>query len=298
MSWSWGRFLVTLIVGLVCALLYWAFFHKRGRRYEETFDRVVEESTDESTKISALASEHAMTLKSRDEMIAALRADHENALELLRSELEGRQAEISRLAGQRDAALTNDSTDARSIAELRSELETASNRIASLLAERDSTATRVQELIAERDSARGAGDADRRALADLRAQLDGCSGRLQALTAELAATRADHESAHAQVLSLTGQPEDPSAPPDDLLAIEGIGPKIDAALRAAGITRWVHVRDASEEQLTAAINAAGIRLAPSIATWSRQAEFLVKGDRAGFDAFVAHLVAGREPGRD
>jgi chromosome segregation ATPase len=364
MGWSWGRFLVTLVIGAICALIYWAFFHKRGKRYEQTFDRVVEESTDESTKIRTLTGEHTAALKARDDAAAKVATDHQSTIQGLRAELESSKSQITTLVGQssasdadrktiadlrsqlsaangriatmaqeRDSALANDSEDAKSIADLRAELNTANTRVASLLSERDGANTRIQGLVGERDTAKSSGDADKRQLADLRAQLDAangrigqltkerdsatsndaadaktitdlrsqldaCSGRVQTLTGELAAARADHDAATSQVLSLRGQMDDLLAPPDDLLPIEGIGPKINAALNAAGITRWVHVRDASEERLTAAINAAGITFAPSLSTWGKQAEFLVKGDQAGFDAYVQHLTAGREPGKN
>ena len=85
------------------------------------------------------------------------------------------------------------------------------------------------------------------------------------------------------------------ATPDDLLIIEGIGPKINQALITAGITTFPALVAASEDQLKAAISAAGMSFAPSLPTWGKQAAFLTRGDRAGFDAYVEHLVAGRDP---
>ncbi len=81
---------------------------------------------------------------------------------------------------------------------------------------------------------------------------------------------------------------------DDLTKVEGIGPKMSQALIDAGITTFVELAHASEEQLRAAIEAAGMRLAPSMGTWSRQAEFAVKGDWDGLQAYQDELVGGRE----
>jgi hypothetical protein len=40
-----------------------------------------------------------------------------------------------------------------------------------------------------------------------------------------------------------------------------------------------------------------MRFAPSLTTWSRQAQLLADGDEAGFAALTRRLVAGREVGR-
>lgn len=81
---------------------------------------------------------------------------------------------------------------------------------------------------------------------------------------------------------------------DDLTRIEGIGPKMRDALLAAGITTFEELEAATEGQLHAAIEAAGMSFAPSIPTWSRQAAYLVWGDEAGFQEYIARLTAGRE----
>ncbi len=85
-------------------------------------------------------------------------------------------------------------------------------------------------------------------------------------------------------------------PIDDLPRVEGIGPKIAAALVDAGIRTYQQVADADEDTLRTAINNAGITFAPSITTWSRQAALLAMGDEEGFQALVDYLIAGREPG--
>lgn len=81
--------------------------------------------------------------------------------------------------------------------------------------------------------------------------------------------------------------------PDDLKIIEGIGPKMEAALMTAGIDSYAKLANASENQLRAAVEAAGMSFAPSIPTWARQAQYLVDGDMDGFQAYVDELTAGR-----
>lgn len=83
--------------------------------------------------------------------------------------------------------------------------------------------------------------------------------------------------------------------PDDLLIIEGIGPKFNDALIKAGITTFARLARASEEELRAAIEAAGMRFAPSIPTWAEQAEYAARGDWAGLQAYQERLTAGRPP---
>jgi hypothetical protein len=84
----------------------------------------------------------------------------------------------------------------------------------------------------------------------------------------------------------------PSAP-DDLKIIEGVGPRMEAALIAAGIDTYAKLANASESDLRAAVEAAGMSFAPSIPTWARQAQYLVDGDMDGFQAYIDELTAGR-----
>jgi predicted flap endonuclease-1-like 5' DNA nuclease len=88
----------------------------------------------------------------------------------------------------------------------------------------------------------------------------------------------------------------PVAPkgPDDLKIVEGIGPKMEQALKASGIDTFVKLAAASEDQIRAAIQAAGLSFAPSVPTWARQAQYVVDGDMAGLQAYQEQLTAGRE----
>jgi hypothetical protein len=85
----------------------------------------------------------------------------------------------------------------------------------------------------------------------------------------------------------------PTAQPDALERIEGIGPKMADALRAAGITTFVQLAAASDDELQDALRAAGLRFAPSLATWSEQAGYLARGDEDGFRNLTDKLAAGR-----
>ena len=81
---------------------------------------------------------------------------------------------------------------------------------------------------------------------------------------------------------------------DDLKVVEGIGPKMEKALNAAGITTFVQLAASTEDQINAAITAAGMRFAPSVPTWAAQASYAAKGDLAGLEAYQKKLVGGRK----
>jgi predicted flap endonuclease-1-like 5' DNA nuclease len=89
---------------------------------------------------------------------------------------------------------------------------------------------------------------------------------------------------------------DTPAIPDDLRRIEGIGPKMANALNAAGITTYERLAVADDATIRAAISAAGLRFAPSMVTWARQARLLAD-DEAGFAGLTGRLVSGRDAGR-
>ncbi|RPF20603.1 helix-hairpin-helix domain-containing protein [Myceligenerans xiligouense] len=90
------------------------------------------------------------------------------------------------------------------------------------------------------------------------------------------------------------EPEQPAD--DDLKVIEGIGPKIEKALKAAGVTSYAQVAAASEDELRASIGKSGITFAPSVTSWAQQAQYLVDGDGAGLDEYQDYLIAGQERG--
>lgn len=78
---------------------------------------------------------------------------------------------------------------------------------------------------------------------------------------------------------------------DDLTRIWGLGPKMVAALNAAGFTTFSQLAKAQEDTLKTAIAAAGLRLTPSLYTWARQAAYLSRGDEQGFITYCKQLSA-------
>ncbi len=81
---------------------------------------------------------------------------------------------------------------------------------------------------------------------------------------------------------------------DDLTRIEGIGPKMAAALETAGISSFATLAKSKEGILREALEKNGLKFAPSLGTWAKQADLLGRGDEAGFKKLVDQLVAGRQ----
>jgi predicted flap endonuclease-1-like 5' DNA nuclease len=81
---------------------------------------------------------------------------------------------------------------------------------------------------------------------------------------------------------------------DDLARLEGIGPKMASALAAAGIDSFERLSHTSEDEIRAAIRAAGLRFAPSLPTWPQQAAYAARGDWDGLAAYQQTLVGGRK----
>ncbi|MEU5790309.1 hypothetical protein ABZ754_21605 [Micromonospora purpureochromogenes] len=70
--------------------------------------------------------------------------------------------------------------------------------------------------------------------------------------------------------------------PDDFRRIQGVGPKMAAALQAAGIRTYRQLAELDEPALRETIRAAGLRAASSLATWPQQAKLLAgAGAEAG-----------------
>ena len=81
---------------------------------------------------------------------------------------------------------------------------------------------------------------------------------------------------------------------DDLTKLEGIGPKISQALKAAGYNTFGKVAGATEVELRVTLERAGIKLAPAAATWPHQAALADRGEWEELKKLQDSLVGGRE----
>jgi predicted flap endonuclease-1-like 5' DNA nuclease len=87
-------------------------------------------------------------------------------------------------------------------------------------------------------------------------------------------------------------PPAPAATPDDLTLIEGIGPKVASALRAAGITTFAQIAAMTPEQLEQIVREQGVRLVGSTATWPEQARLAAAGDLTALQSQQARIKGG------
>ena len=99
-----------------------------------------------------------------------------------------------------------------------------------------------------------------------------------------------------QVPAASVQVETPAATPqmpDDLVIIEGIGPKISSILQANGITTFAQLASTPISELQQTLLKEGLRLADPT-TWSEQARLAAAGDWDGLTALQARLKGGRQ----
>ncbi|WKL49167.1 hypothetical protein Q1W71_05120 [Flavobacterium pectinovorum] len=82
---------------------------------------------------------------------------------------------------------------------------------------------------------------------------------------------------------------------NDLKIVEGIGPKIETLMNAAGINTWQELSEASTEKLQAILDAGGENYAihnPS--TWAKQALLAYEGKWEDLKDLQENLIGGKE----
>jgi len=81
---------------------------------------------------------------------------------------------------------------------------------------------------------------------------------------------------------------------DDLRKIEGIGPKINAALNAAGIHTFEELAAKTPAELQTILDNAGFSRINNPETWHEQAALAAKGEWEKLEAFQSTLKRGRK----
>jgi predicted flap endonuclease-1-like 5' DNA nuclease len=261
---------------------------RSGRALSEKDLEIGRLSTLVSGDTLELAAQHERELSLKDEQIAELTAH----LQVRDTQLGARTAELASRAAElesRDAEI---------------------GRLATLIDEAENAAAAHSDELATRDGRLAEQEA---ALSDRDAEISRLSAALNAAMSTAAgdAAPAPHLGDQADASTDATAPPEPAAPvpadgvadlpeidesprEDDLERVEGIGPRIGSALRDAGILTFKDLAAADTATLQAALEKAGLRFAPSLPTWSRQAALLAEGDEAGFMALTERLVAGRD----
>ena len=79
---------------------------------------------------------------------------------------------------------------------------------------------------------------------------------------------------------------------DDLVKIEGIGPKVSKALKDAGITTFEALANTSVEDIQKILSDAGLKMMDAT-SWPEQAKLAAAGDWDGLKAMQDELSGGR-----
>ena len=83
---------------------------------------------------------------------------------------------------------------------------------------------------------------------------------------------------------------------DDLLIIEGIGPKSKEALYKGGITSFEQIANLTPDDLYRIVKIeGGVNLVNDTKTWPKQARLLADGKTKEFEEYVKYLVNSRDP---
>jgi large subunit ribosomal protein L21 len=80
---------------------------------------------------------------------------------------------------------------------------------------------------------------------------------------------------------------------DDLVKIEGIGPKVAKVLTAAGISTFAALAESNADDIQKILTEAGLRMM-SPEGWINQAKLAAAGDWEAFEKLKAKLVGGRK----
>lgn len=148
--------------------------------------------------------------------------------------------------------------------------------------------------------------------AALQADLDACKANTKNLHLKISSLEADLEATSnisntAQSFSEIKTPEflfdenlaakvyNQKINENDLKIVEGIGPKIETLLNAAGINTWQELSEASTEKLQAVLDAGGENYAmhnPS--TWAKQALLAYEGKWEDLKDLQENILGGKE----
>lgn len=289
MQYLW-YLLAALALGVLVGWLWWG---RRLKRSVEVTQDVQRQLTSAKAGADQLAEEHEATKrqlvsvgdvsKQHGDAMARI-GELEAALAASRSESTDRSAQLAAAAKRlqdQDAALAGSGTR---------------------LQDREAALSAAMKRAQDAEAAHAA--ATKRAQ-DAEAALAAATAKVDDHAARFAALRADHDQlteAHTELQGVSRFVLPPLAERvpagdrrDDLTVVEGIGPKMAEALQAGGIHTFDQLSNATEAELHAAIEASNLSFAPSIPTWSKQAALLARGDRDGFAAYTAWLVAGVPP---
>jgi predicted flap endonuclease-1-like 5' DNA nuclease len=80
---------------------------------------------------------------------------------------------------------------------------------------------------------------------------------------------------------------------DDLTRIEGIGPKVQGILKAAGVRTYAMLSSKTSEQIAEIVKSGGFKTPFNPETWPHQASLAMAGDWDSLKKLQDELNAGR-----
>ena len=279
MFWYFVQLLVQLIIAFLLGLLVgWLLWARTLRKRTQLYVRETRglRGEIEGFRANTSASDGHVAVPAAAQKDASAAKQHHDV------EMDKAQADVTALRGQVESLTTEQAS-----------LASAHKNLTDAHAKLSDSYTGLQDSHTTLSDAHTALGADHAALV----------GELAALKASPpppAATKAVNEKAVAvkavavkavAVKAVTPKP----ARPDDLKRVEGVGPKMQQALRAVGIETFAQLASTPQGELQSAIDAAKL-MSLSVGTWAKQARFLADGDEAGFVAYIEQLVGGVEPG--
>ena len=273
MFWYFVQLLVQLIIAFLLGLLVgWLLWARTLRKRTQLYVRETRglRGEIEGFRASTSASDgHVLAPAAAQPHAAAALKPHDG-------EMDKAQADLTALRGQ-----------VKSLTAERASLASAHKNLTDAHAKLSDSYTALQDSHATLSDAHAALRAHNAALVD---ELAALKASRRPVAAKAVVEKAIGEEAVA-VKTVTPKP----VRPDDLKRVEGIGPKMEQALRAVGIETFAQLASTPPRELQSTIDAAKLR-SPSVGTWAKQARFLADGDEAGFVAYTEQLVGGVEPG--
>ena len=224
--------------------------------------------------------------------IASLRGEHEHRLGLVQADLDGHKTSLAARTAEVDQ-LRADLASAQSKA---GTLQPVQTEFANLKGAHEASERKLAELELQLAAGHSKHDEDQRLIALLQAEIESNKRANSALAGRAAdMERAAHMEAERRIAMTRNGFVPRHRDRDDLTLIEGVGPKIEEVLVAAGIDTHAKLAVRPVEELRRILDAAGPQFNRSNpGTWSRQAALAVRGDWAELRRWQDELIAGVE----
>ena len=267
-------------------------------------------SASSTSELAALRQQLDAMKAEKDHSLGLLQTDltgHKTSLSAATSEVESLKAQLAKLRDDHTRATTEMTLVTTEGGRFKTALATAEARIGELStierAHADLSATYATTQAGNADlerqlaAARAAHDENQNLIALLQADIEGNKRSQQALSGRVTGMeRAAQMEAERRINMTRYGFVSRTRDRDDLTLVEGIGPKIEELLMAAGIDTHAKLAVCPVEEIRHVLDAAGpaFKIA-NPGTWPRQAGLIVRNDWAELRRWQDVLIAGVEP---